>query len=136
MIVVGPAVTAKDTMCTVSYSSTRSDSSLTLLDYQCTSNSWTFLEVNVAIICACLPMLRAPLTMCLPWMRDKSTRPSEYVERFSRDKYASKTIVSHNPRGQLDDNSDEEFILQELGSVRKTTDVNITYEEASIHQKD
>lgn len=119
MIVVGPAVTAKDTMY-----------------YQCTSNSWTFLEVNVAIICACLPMLRAPLTMCLPWMRDKSTRPGQYVEQFSRDKYASKNTVSHNARGQLDNNSDEEFILQELGSVRKTTDVNITYEDATLPIKD
>ena len=90
----------------------------------------------MAIICACLPMLRAPLTMCLPWMRDKSTRPGQYVEQFSRDKYASKNTVSHNARGQLDDNSDEEFILQELGTVRKTTDINITYEEATLPIKD
>ncbi|KAF8853503.1 hypothetical protein BDZ45DRAFT_76692 [Acephala macrosclerotiorum] len=32
-----------------------------LLDYQVTSNSWTFLKANVAIIVTCLPTLRGPI---------------------------------------------------------------------------
>ena len=64
-------------------------------------------------------------------MRDKSTHPSQYGEHFSRDQYLSKTTIIHDARGRQNNDSDEEFILQELGSVRKTTDVNITYEETS-----
>ncbi|RFU24700.1 hypothetical protein B7463_g11637, partial [Scytalidium lignicola] len=112
MIVVGPAITAKDTMF-----------------FQATSNSWTFLEVNVAIICACLPMLKAPITKVLPWTRsNKSSRPSDYAAQFTRDVYTKNTI-SHQPRNQIDNASDEQFILHDINSVKKTTDINITYED-------
>jgi hypothetical protein len=39
------------------------------------SNSWTLLEVNVVIIYACLPMLKAPITRFAAQIRDRSTQP-------------------------------------------------------------
>lgn len=75
--------------------------------------------------------MKAPLTKFVPWMRDKSTRQGQYEEQISRDQYVSRNILLQNSRARLGNDSDEEFILQELGSVRKTTDINITYEEAS-----
>ena len=49
MIVVGPAITKLDT-----------------IYYQAQSNSWTFLEVNVGILCACLPTLRQAVAKFFP----------------------------------------------------------------------
>lgn len=77
-------------------------------------------------------MLKAPITKFVPWMRDKSTRPSQYPEQVSKDKYAPKFAITHNTRTQADNASDEEFILQDIGTVRKTTHIGITYEEGSI----
>ena len=99
-------------------------------DYQATSNSWTFLEVNVGIICACLPVLKAPITKFVPFMRDKNFRPSQYAEQFSKDWHTSPNAITHVTRNRADNDSDEEFILQDR-AVRKTTDINIAYEEAS-----
>ncbi|EFX01699.1 integral membrane protein [Grosmannia clavigera kw1407] len=48
-------------MVTVSPRTTAADQ----IYYQATSNSWTFVEVNVGIICACLPILRLPLSKSL-----------------------------------------------------------------------
>ncbi|KAH8660195.1 hypothetical protein BX600DRAFT_467390 [Xylariales sp. PMI_506] len=45
-------------MISVSPQTTASDQ----IYYQATSNSWTFVETDVAIMCACLPTLRIPLT--------------------------------------------------------------------------
>ncbi|PMD60015.1 uncharacterized protein K444DRAFT_589731 [Hyaloscypha bicolor E] len=117
MIVVGPAITAKDTMY-----------------YQATSNSWTFLEVNVAIICASLPVLKATITRFLPGlMRDKTTGSSRYADNTSSNiAYTPRRVISHNARVMTDNASDEEFILAEVSRVRKTTDTNVTYEEATF----
>jgi hypothetical protein len=77
-------------------------------------------------------MLKAPITKCIPWMRDKSTGAGQYEQQFSRDNYGLRNIVSHNTRAQPDNSSAEEFILPEIGTrVRKITDINVTYEEAS-----
>ncbi|KAF7883170.1 uncharacterized protein EAF01_011679 [Botrytis porri] len=57
MATVGVAITATDTMY-----------------YQATSNSWTFVKGNVSIICASLPILKAPIIRFCPWlMRNKTT---------------------------------------------------------------
>lgn len=63
-------------------------------------------------------------------MRSKISRPSGYAERFSRDVFPSRNTLSHNPHSEMNNASDEEFILQDVGTVRKTTDINVTYEEA------
>jgi hypothetical protein len=77
-------------------------------------------------------MLKSPITKCIPWMRDKSTRVGQHERQFSSDDYGSRNIVSHNTRAQADNSSDDEFILHDIAArVRKTTDINITYEGAS-----
>ena len=76
-------------------------------------------------------MLKAPITKVFPWMRDRSTRQGQYEEQISRDQYGLRNTTSQHRRPTRDTDSDEEFILQELGSVRKTTDISINYEEAS-----
>ncbi|KAM3074351.1 hypothetical protein ACMFMG_002840 [Clarireedia jacksonii] len=130
MATVGPAVSAKDTMY-----------------YQATSNSWTFLETNIGIICACLPVLKAPIIKFFPWLMRNKTTPSAYgYGGFSRDQYTKKDIIpSQNDsvvegaskfRQKHGNLSDEEFILEELkpteGGVRKTTEFNVTYEARSM----
>ncbi|PNP57416.1 hypothetical protein THARTR1_02413 [Trichoderma harzianum] len=52
-------------MITVSPQTTASDQTY----YQAVSNSWTFVETNVGIICACLPIVWVPLTrQLLRWL--------------------------------------------------------------------
>ncbi|TGO27199.1 hypothetical protein BPAE_0046g00620 [Botrytis paeoniae] len=131
MATVGPAITATDTMY-----------------YQATSNSWTFLEVNVSIICASLPILKAPIVKFCPWLMRNKTTTSAYGMNFSKDNYGTKNALpSHD--GSVRDSrirgvtgktktdaprdSDEEFILEEMGKgVRKTTEFNVSYEATSI----
>ncbi|KAF7919079.1 uncharacterized protein EAE98_009399 [Botrytis deweyae] len=131
MATVGPAITATDTMY-----------------YQATSNSWTFLEVNVSIICASLPILKAPIIKFCPWLMRNKTTTSAYGVNFSKDNYGTKNALpSHD--GSVRDSriksvtgktttntprdSDEEFILEEMGKgVRKTTEFNVSYEATSI----
>ncbi|TEY37398.1 hypothetical protein BOTCAL_0521g00030 [Botryotinia calthae] len=131
MATVGPAITATDSMY-----------------YQATSNSWTFLEVNVSIICASLPMLKAPIVKFCPWLMRNKTTTSAYGVDFSKDNYGTKNgLPSHDGSvrgsrikgiiGKTTTNtprdSDEEFILEEMGTgVRKTTEFNVSYEARSI----
>ncbi|TGO08978.1 hypothetical protein BTUL_0184g00250 [Botrytis tulipae] len=131
MATVGPAITATDTMY-----------------YQATSNSWTFLEVNVSIICASLPILKAPIVKFCPWLMRNKTTTSAYGMNFSKDNYGTKNALpSHDgsvrhsriksvtgkTTTHTPGDSDEEFILEEMGKgVRKTTEFNVSYEAASI----
>lgn len=128
MATVGPAVAAKDTMF-----------------YQATSNSWTFLEVNVSIICASLPVLKAPIIKFCPWFMRQKTSTSAYGVDFSKDNYGTKNVLpSQNSRmkeslrigkSAQDRDSDEEFILEEMGSkagVMKTMEINVSYEARSL----
>lgn len=96
--------------------------------HQCTSNSWTFLEVNVSIICACLPMMKSPLTKFVPWMGDKySPRPVRGADfersvRFQKHTFAkqSSSAGQRQRRG-----------VYPPGTWLREEDYNITYEEAS-----
>lgn len=66
-------------------------------------------------------------------MRDKSTGNSHYADNVSSNNaYTSRRVISHNARVMTDNASDEEFILEEVVRVRKTTDINVTYEEATF----
>lgn len=42
---------------------------------------WTLVECNMGIICACLPMMRRPLSFAFPWLFKGSTRKES--ERLS-----------------------------------------------------
>ncbi|RDL41430.1 uncharacterized protein BP5553_01409 [Venustampulla echinocandica] len=116
IIALAPAMTAKDTL----YS-------------QATSSSWLFIEIDVGIICACLPVLKAAVTMVFPSMRSQNaSHPSQFTETFPRKGAMTKHIFStNNPHTQLHNASDEEFILHDVSAVKKTTDIAITYEEPS-----
>ncbi|KAF7943944.1 hypothetical protein EAE96_010358 [Botrytis aclada] len=131
MAIVGPAITATDTMY-----------------YQATSNSWTFVEVNVSIICASLPILKAPIVKFCPWLMRNKTTTSAYGMNFSKDNYGTKNALPSHDGSARDSriksvtgktkpdtlrDSDEEFILEEMGNgVRKTTEFNVSYEAKSI----
>jgi hypothetical protein len=66
-------------------------------------------------------------------MRDKSTGNSHYAENVSSNNtYKSRRLTPHNARGMADNASDEEFILEEVARVQKTTGINVTYEEATF----
>ncbi|KAM0171796.1 hypothetical protein ACHAPC_010956 [Botrytis cinerea] len=131
MATVGPAITATDTMY-----------------YQATSNSWTFLEVNVSIICASLPILKAPIVKFCPWLMRNKTTTSAYGVDFSKDNYGTKNALPSHDGSARDSrikgitgkkstnvprDSDEEFILEEMGTgVRKTTEFDVSYETRSV----
>jgi hypothetical protein len=117
MAVVGPAITALDTPY-----------------YQVTSNSWTFLEANVAIIITCIPTLKGPIISLFPRLDShKKSSTTSYPNDFSRDNYNSKNIISSHGRSHVGaDDSDEEFILQNVEpvQVRMTTNIDITFQDA------
>lgn len=84
----------------------------------------------MAIICASLPVLKAPIFR-LFGLSDKihNSSSNKYAQPFSRSNYNAKNMISSPPRIRADDASEEEFILQDVKSVRKTTEVNISYEK-------
>jgi hypothetical protein len=91
-----------------------------LLDYQVTSNSWTFLEANVAIIVACLPTLQGLIIRLLPCIDPYSkSSTTDYSEGFARDNYTPKTTILSHGRSRIGANqSDEEFILHNIEPVK------------------
>ena len=135
MAVVGPAITALDTPCT--YPPIFFTDSITdwCLDYQVTSNSWTFLEANVAIICACLPDLKGSIVRIFPCLSPKKNTTNGYPDQFSRDNYTSKNIISSHVRGAGE--SDEEFFLHNVhpAKVKMTTEIDITYGNKEFDQR-
>jgi hypothetical protein len=105
-----------------------------LLDYQVTSNSWTFLEANVAIIVTCLPILKGPVLRIFPCLdaRKTSKNNNSYPTSISRDNFTAKNTISSHGRSRVDANdSDEEFILHNVEpvKVRMTTDIEVTYHD-------
>ena len=103
-----------------------------LTDFQAISNSWTFLEVNVAIICACLPDIRSLVTKLIPCLGYKQSRSvSQYAAEgdFSRDNYTSKNITSvqSSPPITKEDASDEEFVSPDVKGVKKTAVASVAY---------
>ncbi|KAK4552317.1 hypothetical protein LTR86_010488 [Recurvomyces mirabilis] len=127
-----------------------------LLWYQATSNSWAFLEIDVSIICASIPVLRAPIGMLFPRLlgrlstRNGAESGNQYHGQF-RSGMAARvpegSAISMQDRtqwqkstggnayvrgvhGGIDDDaaSDEERILGAEG-IRKTTEVTFGYDE-------
>ncbi|MCJ1429694.1 hypothetical protein MMC29_007609 [Sticta canariensis] len=108
------------------------------------STIWTTIEANTGIICACLPMLRSPLSRVFPrlFMRDPQENTSQYEigthhpskagqadfdswGRFGSGNPTytqSATVASptHDPRS-----SDEEIFG--MAAITKTTDIRVDY---------
>lgn len=98
-------------MTTVSPTTTSRDQ----IYYQATSNSWTFLEVNVGIICACLPVIRIPFRKLLSPFR--TNRTTATGSRSHTNDHQLRTIGNVSSRGTTgnmrhDDDSYEDLIVQ------------------------
>lgn len=105
------------------------------VDYQAQSNSWTFLEVDVSIICASLPLLKAPLQRLLPRVfgTRSSAAGSGYPDAGSHALSGSEPGIPMKKRtvgaDKNDAASDEEEILESRTAITKTMDVTLEYEE-------
>ncbi|OAP65557.1 hypothetical protein AYL99_01529 [Fonsecaea erecta] len=109
--------------------------------YQAESNSWTFLEVDVSIICVSLPLLKTPLQRLLPQifgMRSSSAKSDGYYHGNAHKSSARGSAIPMNnrsgrPKGPYSDAaSDEEQILESRGGIVKTTKVTMEYEEEEV----
>ncbi|CZS92081.1 related to integral membrane protein [Rhynchosporium graminicola] len=129
------------------------------ITYDILSSLWTMVEPNVAIICACLPMCRLPLTMLFPTVfppktikstsyasgpRSKNgnyghagTAKNEWVPSRGGAKEERAINLTSVSRGLGDDNS-EEFIFHDKETamnytdgkrIHKVTDYTVTYED-------
>lgn len=104
-------------------------------DYQSVSNSWTFLEVNVGIICACLPIFKAPIVKYFPRLIANKTlssrNRSQDPKRPSMPRFGSSTRSHLATLGRpelLRSASDEEIMLDTTG-IKKTTKVVVSTRE-------
>ena len=98
-------------------------------DYQSVSNSWTFLEVNVGIICACLPTFKAPIVKYFPRLISNGTASSRNRSRDSKrpgmptfGSSKGSQLLSIRPPELNHSASDEEIMLDTVG-IKKTTKV-------------
>ncbi|KEF54305.1 uncharacterized protein A1O9_09471 [Exophiala aquamarina CBS 119918] len=112
--------------------------------YQAKSNSWTFLEVDVSIICAALPILKAPLSKLFPRLWGNRTTAAETgasgsgrvshgghnigMKSYGDSQIRSGHRHSRNLTNNNDPESDEEGMLDSKG-IRKTTNITFDYEE-------
>src|ERR1022692_3869688 len=109
------------------------------VDYQVTSNSWTFLEANVAIIVTCLPTLKASFLPCIDTHKSKSKSKSKINNSASNPDvcsshtYSSKNVVSSHVRSRTvgAGDSEEDFILHDVepAKVRMTREVDVVFED-------
>jgi hypothetical protein len=116
-----------------------------------TATTWTIIEPNIAIICACLPMCRMPLAQLFPKLFPNSdashtaTNPFTHAGTGKNDwtpsqigrsdrKTANASIVAGRDSGS------EEFILHERNAtylqpvgaksaIQKTTHISVKYDD-------
>ncbi|KAI1390559.1 uncharacterized protein F4822DRAFT_154228 [Hypoxylon trugodes] len=122
-------------MQTINFSSTSSDPT-----YDIVSSTWTVIEENVAIICACLPMCKAPLNWLFPSMFTSSSRrtsngykpPSQGTEETSRNiwrpirgdsEMLSTRVTSVQCRKSSNANNSQEYMLENTISTDHGSDV-------------
>ncbi|KAF7556822.1 hypothetical protein G7Z17_g1133 [Cylindrodendrum hubeiense] len=66
------------------------------LTYDISSTMWTVIEMNVAIVCACLPMIRPVIVKLFPKLMPKSSSNQKYGPQS----YGTKSFMTHSqPRG-------------------------------------
>jgi hypothetical protein len=83
-------------MTTLNLSSTSPDQT-----FEIASTSWTIIECNIAIICACLPMFRLPLHLLCPSLFSsiKNSNPSPYSSHPYNSGPPSKYLTSKSEEG-------------------------------------
>ncbi|KAF2232021.1 hypothetical protein EV356DRAFT_535020 [Viridothelium virens] len=114
--------------------------------YQATSNTWTSIEVNTGIICACIPTLKRPVAALFPQLfsRPNNDRSEQYHRQpGSRSNYASRRSSNHAAKVLSDQpsvgrvwtyESDEEIMLDTVkrpGEIMRTMDIEVAHEDAS-----
>ncbi|KAI1097790.1 integral membrane protein [Jackrogersella minutella] len=121
-------------MQTLDFSSTSSDPT-----YDVASSTWTVIEENVAIICACLPMCKGPLNWLFPSIfaqaskrnsagnklshhSDNSTRSYWAPMRGDREMLSTR-VTSIQGRKPSTGNYSEEYMLEITSSVDRMSDV-------------
>ncbi|KAB5513511.1 integral membrane protein [Coniochaeta sp. 2T2.1] len=107
-------------MITVSPRTTAADQ----IYYQAISNSWTFVETNVGIICACLPVLKVPLTRQLRvflGLRRKGTTKSDTVPSYPLGTIGNISSRGRRPDSELEGDSVEDLIVNSPGGIKVTS---------------
>lgn len=144
-------------MQTLDFSSTSSDPT-----YDVASSTWTVIEENVAIICACLPMCKGPLNWLWPSIFVSTTRrtsggykPSPHnTENSSRNYWApirgdsemlSTRVTSVQGRKSSAGNTSQEYMLEDSksnsdledvrGGIRKVIEYDITFNRTGGSQE-
>lgn len=112
---------------------------------------WTILELNIAIVCACLPMCRMPLAKLFPKIFPSTGSSHPNTTAFthagtSKNDWTPSTHDRGHNRSHLasvagGDNNSEEFILQDRNGthlhpiggerIQKTTQFEVRYEDNS-----
>ncbi|KAK6951589.1 hypothetical protein Daesc_006111 [Daldinia eschscholtzii] len=130
---------------TIDFSSTSTDPT-----YDIASSTWTVIEENLAIICACLPMCKGPLNWLFPSVFMASSRrtstsykPSHPTNNSNRNYWAptrgdsemlSTRVTSVQGRKATDGSNSQEHMLEETRSLDRNSDVEevrVAYD--SIH---
>jgi hypothetical protein len=121
------------------------EASATDTTWATSSTMWTTIEMNIAVICACLPQLRPIIIMIFPRFRQQTS--SHNAGKSSHATGFAKSVMSH-PGGEEShwarvdareaihmtnirkaDTSSEEYILQDDGpmQIHKTVEYNVSY---------
>lgn len=159
MVKLGPTIVATDATCTFLFvqlpnkpplpvpSRDVSDPPKLIItiptDYQAVANSWAFLEVDIGIICASLPALKAPIMHFSAYIFSTSfgssvarsgaskgntsqgttvryTMPDQNLPGEVLSKLANTKVVRSRVHETTTDNaSDEEVMLQNMGSIKR-----------------
>ncbi|KAI0128286.1 hypothetical protein BJ170DRAFT_322745 [Xylariales sp. AK1849] len=118
--------------------------------YDITSTMWTIIEMNVAIICACLPQIRPLIVMLFPklmpasFSRDRSGKP-QYGSGFSNRCKSKPSMGEDGQWAHIDgrdgvhmtnirkgDASSEEYILQDDKThIQKTVGYSVEFSKES-----
>lgn len=125
--------------------------------YQCNSNNWALIEIDVSIICASIPVLRAPVGKLFPRLlgklsiRNRSGDPGQYYHDGIGGQALSGSAIKMQNRSEWQKNhmnarskcdgasddaaSDEEHILRPDG-IRKTMEVTCAWVELDNARSD
>ncbi|KAI0139584.1 integral membrane protein [Hypoxylon sp. NC0597] len=121
-------------MQTLDFSSTSADPT-----YDVASSTWTVIEENVAIICACLPMCKGPLNMLFPSIFATTTKrvssgykPDQRTDNSHRNYWSpirgdkemlSTRVTSVQGRKPSTGNNSEEYMLEITSSADRSSDI-------------
>ncbi|KAK8090416.1 hypothetical protein PG997_005377 [Apiospora hydei] len=120
--------------------------------YEIASTMWTVIEMNVAIVCACLPQIRPLIVMVFPRLmpashsRDRSERPPNSGSLAKSVSSPAKSVCSHWTDSERQDSiamgavrkperSSEEYILSEDRTmyIQKTVRYSVEYSKDGLN---